>query len=379
MNGDAQTNVVLVTGDDAAIIEAEVAQVIRQVAGDNPDAFSLDILRERDGLEQADLLRQVIRSLQSPPFLGLRKTVWLRGFSGFGGESTSATPKTAEAGALRELAERIARGIPADIALVMDGPGAAAEKPLASACVAKGRVIVCTRPSLRGKEWRGDMREVICRRAAQKGVRLSEGVAEFLTDAIGTDTSRVEGELEKLICYVGGTEQPITRADAEQVCVGQGEELPWALTNALGRRNLTEALRVIQVVLAQSRDDGQGARSLLGQTAKHFRELLQVKVFMTEQNLRHPAALATALQRATAEDRQSYVAAGLAALSGSPYRAKALAADAEAYSGPELIEAVRAVRDAYLRCITSSVSERIVLEDLVTRIVGPETAPSQRR
>jgi DNA polymerase III delta subunit len=377
MNGDAQTNVVLVTGDDVAMIEAEVAQVIRQVAGDHPDAFSLDILRERDGLDLAELLRQVMRSLQSPPFLGTRKTVWLRGFSGFGGESASATPKTAEAGALRELAERIGKGLPADIALVMDGPGAAADKPLSRACAAKGRVVVCTRPTLRGKEWRGDMREVICRRAAEKGVRLADEVAEFLTDVIGADTGRIEGELEKLICYVGGPEQPITRAAAEQVCVGAGEELSWALTNALGRRNVTEALRVIQVLLEQSRDDGQGARLLLAQTAKYFRELLQVKVFMNERGLRTPAAVLSAVQRASAEERQACLADGLAALTGSPYRAKALAMDAEAYSGVELIEAVRAARDAYLRCITSSVSERVVLEEIVIRTAAPVTASPQ--
>jgi DNA polymerase III delta subunit len=379
MNGEAQTNVVLVTGDDAAMIEAEVAQVIRRVAGDSPDAFSLDILRERDGLEVAELLRQVLRSLQSPPFLGQRKTVWLRGFTGFESESASAKPKTAEASALRELAERITKGIPADLALVMDGPGAAADKPLARACTSKGKVIVCTRPTLRGKEWRSDMREVISRRAAEKGVRLPEEVAEFLTDAIGTDTSRIESELEKLICYVGGPGQPITRAAAEAVCVGQGEELPWALTNALGRRNLTEALRVIQVVLEQSRDDGSGARSLLSQTAKYFRELLQVKVFMTERGLRSPAAVQSAVQRATAEERQGCLADGLVALTGSPFRAKALAMDADAYSGPELIEAVRAARDAYLRCITSSVSERIVLEELVTRVAAPSGVPTQGR
>jgi hypothetical protein len=51
--------------------------------------------------------------------------------------------------------------------------------------------------------------------------------------------------------------------------------------------------------------------------------------------------------------------------------------DAEAYSGVELIEAVRAARDAYLRCITSSVSERVVLEEIVIRTAAPVTASPQ--
>jgi DNA polymerase III delta subunit len=366
MDGDTQANVVLVTGDDVAMIEAEVAGVIRQVAGENPDAFSLDIVREREGVEIPDLIRQVLRSVQSPPFLGQRKTVWLRGFSSFDSESTAATPANPEASALRELAERIQRGIPADIALVLDGPGADSGKPLARACAAQGKVVVCNRPTLRAKAWRDDMRHVIAHRAAQKGVRLPEDVVDYLTDAIGTDTSRIEGELEKLICYVGGTAAPITRAAAEQVCVGQGEELPWALTNAIGRRDVPEALRVIHVMLEQGRTDDD-TRRLLAQTAKYFRELLQIKVFMAERGLRSPPQVLTAVQRASPEERQASLEAGLAAATGSPFRAKALASDAEAYSGAELVDAVRGARDAYLRCITSGVPERVVLEELVIR------------
>ena len=379
MNSAAQANVFLVTGDDPAMIAVEAAKIVHRVAGEKPDAFALDIVREHEGAEAIEVLRQVLRSVQTPPFLGTRKTVWLKGFSGFASESAAAVPKTPEAVALRELAERISKGVPGDIALVLDGPGADPGKPLASACRGGGELVLCNRPTLRQREWRHDMRVLLERRAADKGLKLPAAVADYLTDILGTDTARLEGELEKLICYIGGPDQPVTRADAEQVCVGEGEELPWALSNALGRRELEEALRLIRVLLEQAADEGDGARSLLGQTAKFYRELLQMKVFMVERGLRTPQAVVMALQGLSAEEKERCRAEGLAVAAGNAFRGRPLAEQAEGYSGAELIAAVRTVRDAYLRCITSSVGERAVLEDVVSRTVAPAAAGTRGR
>ncbi len=371
MSNDGQPNVFLVTGNDPAMIAVETAKIVRRVAGDDPDAFALDVMREREGIALPDLVRQVVRAVLSPPFLGGRKTVWLKEFSGFGADRAGAAPKDPEAAALRELTEQIVKGIPADVVLVLDGPGADLDKPLAKACRARGQVLSCNRPSLRNRDWRGEMRGLIERRAADKGADLSTEVVDYLTDVMGTDTGRIDGELEKLICYAGGPGQPIRREAAEQLCTGQGEELPWALINALGRRDVAEALRCIRVLLEEGRDDALGARTLLGQMARFYRELLQMKVFMAERNLRSPQAVVGALQRLRPEEKEACRQDGLAVATGNAFRGRPLAEQAEAYSGPELIEAVRGLRDAYVRCVTAGVPERVALEDIVIRTAAP--------
>lgn len=371
-------NVFLVTGNDPALVAAETARVVREAAGIDPDPFALEVVREADGSAPEEVLRQVARAVQTPPFLGGRKTVWLRDFSGFAADSAAAKTKTAEAAALRDLAELIEKGISAEVVLVMDGPGVDQRKPLAKACQARGRVIVCERPNLRQRQWRDDMSAVIRRRADERGVSLAAEVVEYLTDCLGTDTARVESELEKLICYAGGPDQAITREAAEALCQGQAEELPWALTNALGRRDLPEALRVIGVLLQQdSRDDGAVARSLLGQMGRFFRELLEAKVFMAERRLRSPQAMVNALLGLTPEEKARCLAAGLTIVDGSPYRGRPLAEQAGLYSGPELVAALRGLRDAFLRCVTAGVPERVALEEIVMRTTAA-TAPSRR-
>jgi len=379
MNSPAQPNVFLVTGNDPASIEAEATAIIAREAGPDPDPFRLDVYREREGADRAELLRQAIRSLLSPPFLGNRKTVWLKDFSGFDCESEKAQPKEPEALALRELTVRISAGVPADIVLVLSGPGADPAKPLANACKAWGQLLVRDRPSRRDRQWRGAMRQRIEERAAEKGVRLAPEVVDYLVESLGTDTAAIQGEIEKLICYVGGPERPIRIEDAEQVCCGRGEELPWALSNALGGREVAESLRAISVLLGQGGDEGQAARSLLGQSARYFRELLQVKVFMFEHGVRSAAALGGEVQRLTAEQRQACLEDGQGAAVANAYRAKALAGAAGNYAGHELIEAVRAIHDAYLKCLTSGTPEREALEEVVIRIASPAAVPSGRR
>ena len=373
----AGPNVFLVTGNDPALVAAETARIIREVAGSDPDPFALEVVRETDDSAPEEILRQVARAVQTPPFLGGRKTVWLRDFSGFAADSAAAKTKSPDATALRDLAEIIEKGIPADVVLVMDGPGVDSRKPLAKACQARGKVIVCERPSLRQRQWREEMNAVIRRRADERGVRLGADVVELLTDCLGTDTARIESELEKLICYAGGPEGPITCEAVEALCHGQGEELPWALTNALGRRDLTEALRIIGVLLQQSGDEGTGARALLGQMARFYRELLETKVFMAERRLRSPQALVNALQGMTPEEKARCSAAGLGIVNGSPYRGRPLAEQSGLYSGPELIAALRGLRDAFLRCVTAGVPERVALEEIVIRTAAAP-APSRR-
>ncbi len=269
----AADNVYLITGDDEPVIKSHAEKLVRQLAGDNPDPFALDVFREQDGLAVADLLRQLMLSLKSPSFLGGRKTVWLQHFGGFGSEGT-ASSKAPDAKAFRELAELIETGLPPDMVLVMDGPKADGKKLLAKTCKAHGKLVLCEKPNVRDRNWQATMADLVATQAAAKGVSLPNEVCQHLVGVIGTDTAAIDSELEKLICYCG--DQPVTLAAAEDICVGHGEEISWALTDALGDRNAAEALRIVSVLLRQAETDPeQASRGLLWQVANFYRHLLQ--------------------------------------------------------------------------------------------------------
>jgi DNA polymerase III delta subunit len=361
-------NVFLFTGDDEPVIRSEAEKLVRELAGDDPDPFALDVFREQDGLPVADLLRQVMLSLKSPSFLGNRKTVWLQHFNSFSNEGT-ASSKSADAKAFRELAELIKTGLPDDIALVMDGPKADGKKALCKACKASGKLVVCSKPNVRDRRWQADMAELIRTQAKDKGIPLPNDVCQHLVGVIGTDTAAIDSELEKLICFCGGPDQPITLAQAEEICVGQGEEISWALTDALGKRDTSESLRVVSVLLSQENDAERGSRGLLWQVAGFYRHLLQIRLFMMQHKVNARAVKST-LDSMSNGDREALVADGIEAAGLNTWRAQLLAESAMRYSGQELVDAVCCLRDAYRRCVTSNVQVRVLLEEMIMRLTS---------
>ena len=366
-------NVFLVTGTDEASIRSEADRLAHELAGEDADAFSLDTIREQDDVPVAETVNQVVRSVRSPSLLGGRKTVWLRNFTSFTAEGRQDS-KTPEAKAFQVLCETITNGIPGDISLLMSGPGADARKGLALACKAQGRVIVLSKPEVRDRSWEGAMRALVRSRAEGKGVQLPQDVREYLVDVVGTDTERVDGELEKLICYCGAPENPITLAAAREICVGQGEAVSWALGNALGQRDVQESLRVVDVLIRQGQEPDRAARGLLMQAANFFRQLLQIRVFMQTRKLRSARQAQAAVEALSRDEKEDCRADGLEFVTFHRFRIGLLAEQALGYGGRELIEAVRTMRDAFWKAVSSSAAARVVLEEALIR-----TVPRERR
>ena len=368
-------NVFLISGDDEARIAAAAAKLVRRFAGENPDPFSLDIIREQDGASPGSVINAVIRSVRSPSFLGGRKTVWLQDFRGFKAEGV-AKDKSPGALAFQTLAALVKEGVPADIVLILSGPGIDGGKMLARACKKHGKFHQFKKLAAGQKDCAEKMERILEEQAAEKGLSLSRDVRDYLVRALGVDTGRIDGELEKLIAYCGGPEQPVTLAAAEAVVSGQGEEANWALGEAIGQRDLGETLRVVAVVLPQivqesRRDEAGASRGLIGQTAKTLRQMLQVKLFMASRKIRRADAVQRALETMSEEDKKACREQGMEFVDFHPYRARKLAERAGRYSGHELIDALRHCRDAYWQSAsTTPVSGRVILEELLIRVIG---------
>ncbi|MGI6354158.1 MAG: DNA polymerase III subunit delta [Lentisphaeria bacterium] len=367
-------NIYLISGNDESQIRADAEKTALALVGPDPDPFVLEVFQEDDSGPTAALLHGLLRSLLSPPFLGGRKTVWLKNFSGFGSEGDKGS-KAALPTALRELADLIRRGLPDDIALLMNGPGIDRRRALFKACEAQGEVRFFNRPDPKSRTWRQDMVACIRTAAADKGMRLPHEVCDYLVDALGTDTSRIDSELEKLVCYCGGPEASITLADVQQVCVGKGEEMAWALGEMLGKRNLSEALRVVDVLLEQSKEGERSARSMIINAANFFRVALQLRVVMAEYRLNSPMALKRFVETIDPQTKQALLADGMEFVDFHSYRVMMLAEQAGRYTPAEMIQAIRRLRDGLRRCMSSSISPRLALEDALFSIIGSGNRP----
>ncbi len=370
--GAPETAIFLVAGNDEAAIEAEAKALVARLAGADPEPGALEAFRERDDLASGELLQQTIAALLAPPFLLEHKTVWLHKTSGFAMEvGKKGAAKSADAQAPARLAEVVSAGLPPGIRLVVSGPGA--EKTFGDAFrQAGGQVKLCQKPDPKDRNWQAAMAGLIRTRAKEKGVVLESEAVECLVDALGVDTLRLDGELEKLACHAG-ERKTVSASDVLMLCRGEGGEVAaFALQEAVGQRSLPAVWGELQAALEREKDPEAAVLPLLRGLHGQFRSLLQIRVFLQEHREVHSAeVLKRCAESLSGEARAEALRRGFEFVTFHPFRLQKMYPMAQRYSGTELVRAIPLLRDAYQKCVTGGASNKqVLLEDLVVRLVG---------
>lgn len=358
------SNLILITGDDEELIRKKTAEIIKSAAGEEPDDFSLDIIKETDDSTPVQLLTDVIKSVQTPSFFG-KKTVCLANceFLDQEGNKTDNAPIPKQ---IRALASLISEGVPSDIILIISGSGVDSRKTLFKACKGQNADIHNFKKLQLTGKWKDQITALIRQQAREKGLNFQHNAIEYLTEVIGTDSGRISSELEKVACACVGKDS-IGLKDIADICVGNSSTAFWAFSNALGDRNLKQTIRAIENILHQTKDPEAAVMGLLYQTAGHFKLLLKGKLFMQMAGLKSPDQVQQFLNRISPADKEKYKSNEFSRL--HPFRALNLAKSAQKYSGQELIEAIKLFTETNRTLVSSPVSRRLLLERLATAII----------
>jgi DNA polymerase-3 subunit delta len=194
-------------------------------------------------------------------------------------------------------------------------------------------------PSREAPQW-------VRREAEQVGKRISAEASQLLVELAGVGLRTLRLEVGKLAAYVGERSE-ITPADVEAVASRLSEAGAFALSDALGERNLGKAMTALRDILERDHP-----LPVLGMIAGHFRRLLEAK--------------------ATGATRESDLAR---ALSMHPYRARKILGQMNRYCLSEFPGIFEALEEAD-REIKSTGRPEMALETLVVRLCGP--APEAR-
>ena len=365
-----ESNLYLVTGNDEARVVCESQRLFRKYAGENPDPFSAEIYEENEDSDASALINQVTRSIKTPSLLGMQpKVIWLKHYSAFGKEGDKKS-SSAEAVAMRGLVATLKDGLSDDTILIMDGSGVDKRKQFFKCISEHGSVLEFNKPDMTSRGWEEEMRACIKAVAVEKGVALSPQAEGYLLDVLGVDTARIDAELEKIICFRGSTDGVIELEDVAPVCVGKGEEMSWALSDMLGKRDIREALRVVDVLISQNHGNETYAFSMLFAAAKFFCQAIRIQVFMAENKIKTPVALKTSVMGMSPADKEAAVRRGMDFVNFNPYRIQNMAADVMRYSPQEVIHAVKVFRDAIWQCTSSAGSSRMILENALLEVIG---------
>ncbi len=130
---------------------------------------------------------------------------------------------------------------------------------------------------------RGDaLIDWIIARARMHGGAISFPAAQLLAESVGEDLRLLDGEIRKLVTYVGGR-RPVGEADVKLLTPYAGEANIFQMVDALAQRRGQEAVRLMHRLL----DGGKHPLELLSMIARQFRLLIQTKELL-EQGRRPP-------------------------------------------------------------------------------------------
>lgn len=292
--------VYLVVGSETYVRRGFVDRLARHVLGTGPEA-PLGLHR----LEEADHhLSQVEEILRTTPLFGGRRLVVVREW-----EPLTVKTKAVSDAAVQALMN-ILPYITDDTCLVFDMTAVEKQSPALTLLQEKALTVECQ--SLGPREtatW-------LVRRARERGHPMTSAAAALLASAVPGDLQQLERELDKVLLYAGPG-RPVDTPEVEAVVSGSGQWRIFDLLDAVGERRTGAALRVLHHLLAA----GEPPLRILTMTARHLRQLLQVKAMAERgyppadirRRLRVHAFVAKKLQAQATRLDSSRIARGLMA------------------------------------------------------------------
>ncbi len=114
-----------------------------------------------------------------------------------------------------------------------------------------------------------DAERLVRKAVADRGQQIEPAAARLIAERAGTDIARLRGDVERLLLFAAG-KRKIALADAGEVVSAETAQDDWAVTNAIQRGNVAEALRQLALAL----EAGAVPYQVLGQIAWFVRERL---------------------------------------------------------------------------------------------------------
>ncbi len=265
---DGAPPVVLLLGSEETLRDAALAELRAAALGGGPRDFNEDRFDFAAGALDAARILDAARTL---PVLARQRLVRVRGLG----------DRRAQAFLEKLLPDYLERPS-ATACLVLEAEKADRRLRWTKRVAEIGQVRECS-----GPKRPAEAREWVEGRLRALGRRAARGAAAALVEHAGLDLDRLGHEIDKA-CLFAGEGREVTAEDFAAVAAGVRPLALYDLTDALGRRDVASALRLLGRLL----DQGEPPLVLLAALANHFRRLLRAR----ECTPREPAEIARRLE-----------------------------------------------------------------------------------
>jgi DNA polymerase-3 subunit delta len=364
----------LICGEDEFAVKQRARQLYQQWCGElgGMDHEIVEAAAANSG-EALVALAHLREALQTLPFFGSGKVIWLRDCNFLGDERAASAEAVNET--LAGLAEELKRFSWQNVRLLVSAGKVDKRKTFFKTFEKIGSVEIFSGWSAEDKDWanRAEIEARSAVRSRQKDI-AEEALAD-LVNRLGPNPRLLDSEIEKLCLFVGDRKQ-IEAGDVAAVCTRNKTARAFALGDALGDRDLPRLLRRLDEELWELKFDSQKSEiGLLYGLISKVRTMLLLKEMLREGWLKpemdYPQFKAQ-LERVPAEKLPADRRFNPLAL--NPYVLYKALPHAKKYSQDELVCAMDVLLRCNQRLVSSGLDEALVLQQALVQIVAPPAA-----
>ena len=267
-------NLHLIIGEDDYL----VSETAKKVVGDGVGLEVIDSANSTNADLQLADLQEADASFSTPPFLDPKKVTWWKNVHFLPGGGKRQAAEEVKVALEKFAGKLVAEPLPENQHFILSGPHLLKTSVFAKTLSTAAEVVTFAA----GKPWEQAKNAVVrvIDLAAEMNLKFESGAADLFVSRVGTDSRSLMSELGKLRDYLGKESHTITAADIADVSsqgIGVEPEV-WAITDALGERNLEKCL------VATRRFEQENGFAVLVTTVveKFFRQLIDVKNGQTE-------------------------------------------------------------------------------------------------
>ena len=357
----------LVFGDEAFLVRDRAGQVYDGWCADagGEDHEIIDGV-VRNAAEASDALARLNEAVQTLPFFGGSKVVWLRDANFLGDDRTASSRDVTDQ--LNGLAKGWETFDWQGVRVLVSAGKVDKRKTFFKTAKKIGTVEDL---SVADKE-RGNRAALIVRqRLAELGKKIEANVVDELVLLSGTNLQQLHIESEKLSVYVGEREE-VTRQDVHAIATRTKQSKAFALADAFGERNLPRLLRVLDEELWEVRLDAKKSPiALLYGLISKVRTMIFLREMLRLKWIRPGAAYPQFKSQLEAiPDERLPVDRKFNPKAMHPYMLFNALGHARRYTVEELAEAMEILLHCNRQLVSSGTDDTLLIQQALVRIVS---------
>ncbi|MEY2563477.1 MAG: polymerase subunit delta [Verrucomicrobiota bacterium] len=364
---ESQSNIHAVVGSDESEVKRIAAELAATLAPPDAGEFGVEVIDAcADNVDQAvSKIRLAIEALQTLPFFGGGKLVWLKNANCLG--DTVIGRSASVQSALEDLSDLLEAGLGAEVTLLISATEVDKRRSFYKSLGKRAEVQVFDRLDSSRAGWEEEATEIVRRRARARGLQFDEEALDLFVLLTGGDTRQIENELEKIDLYLASDRRVQVEQVRTLVPLSRAGVI-FELGNALAACDLERALKLVKGLL----DQGETAIGiLLVAILPTIRNLLLAKDLMERNRIPRPHAPFTfisALNRLPAEATEHLPRKKDGSING--YALGLAAQQAHRFQAAKLIAGLEACLEANVRLVSSQLDHELVLTEIVVKLLA---------